>query len=106
MKTIWLVLQHSDSDIMAYFYSDLKRYSDRGLVDKAGMATLEDQLLMFHGYKQIYGTQVRVSGLYDLEDPTNVNKRRATVGLGPIEEFLAKWRLNFADELKRMETEG
>lgn len=102
LSTIWLVLQHSDSDIMAYFYTDLKRLSKAGKIEKSKIAAMEDQLLMFHGHKQVYGTQITVKGLYDMEDPANVNKRRATVGLGPIEEYIARWQLNFEDELKRM----
>lgn len=102
LSTIWLVLQHSNSDVMAYFYSDLKRLSQKGMIDKGSIAAMEDQLLMFHGYKQVYGTQINIEGLYNMEDPTNVNKRRTAVGLGPIEEYIAKWGMSFEEEMTKM----
>lgn len=102
LSTIWLVLQHSDSDIMAYYFSDLKRLSEEGKIRKSSMALMEDRLLMYHGYKQIYGSQITGGGLYDLEDPANVNERRAAIGLGTIEEYIANWELNFDEELERM----
>lgn len=102
LETIWLVFQHSDSDIMAYFYSDLKSFSDQGLLRKSSFALTEDRLLMYHGYKQIYGSQITNGGLYDLQDPSTVNERRAEMGLGTIEDYIDHWGLNFSEEKERM----
>ena len=61
---------------------------------------------MYHGYKQIYGSQITNDGLYDLEDPNNVNARRATMGLGSIEEYIDYWGLDFNQEKERMANSG
>jgi hypothetical protein len=48
--------------------------------------------------KQIYGSQLSGdgSGTYQidpLEDPRNVDKRRAAVGLGPLADYLKRWNI-------------
>jgi hypothetical protein len=49
------------------------------------------------GEKQIYGTQPTRDAdgnpiLPPLEDPDTVDERRASIGLGPLEEYLAFYR--------------
>ena len=61
---------------------------------------MEDIILMNAGKPQIYGTQVSsISGspwvLYELAKPEFVNKRREKVGLGPIEDYLKKFGIDF-----------
>lgn len=105
LETIWLVFQHSSSGIMAYYYPKLKEYSEKGLVRLSSMALMEDRLLMSNGYKQIYGSQIRDGRLYALEDSENVNKRRAKMDLGPIEEYVTHFDLDFETELANMKNE-
>lgn len=58
------------------------------------LALLEDRVALEHGYRQIYGSQVyndpgtRKSYLAPLEDPDNVDTRRAKIGLQPLSEYL------------------
>jgi hypothetical protein len=57
------------------------------------LALLEDRVLMKQGKGQLYGSQIvdDENGnptLYTVEDPANIGKRRAAVGLPPISEFL------------------
>ncbi len=103
LNTIWLVFQHSPSDIMAYYYPELKAYSEAGTLPKSSIALMEDRLLMNNGYKQIYGSQIQNGSLADLEDPELVNERRATMDLGPIEDYITNWGLDFEAEKKRMQ---
>lgn len=100
--TIWLVFQHAPSEIMTYYYPQLKLYSMEGKIRRSTLALMEDRLLMNNGYKQIYGSQIRDGHLYDLEDPDSVNKWRAEVGLGPIEEYISRWDLSFEEEKERL----
>ncbi len=72
--------------------------------DLGSYAKLVDKLLWLKGKKQIYGTQIASEGkiingkyvvekekyLWPVEDPENLNKRRAELSLEPIEEYLKK----------------
>jgi hypothetical protein len=62
------------------------------------LALLEDRIAVRNGKKQIYGSQLSGdgSGTYQidpLEDPRNVDKRRAAVGLGPLADYLKRWNI-------------
>ena len=63
------------------------------------LALLEDRILMRTGKKQKYGSQVTcpngVCDVYPIEDPDNVNKRRASVGLEPIEDYLMRFGIEY-----------
>jgi hypothetical protein len=51
------------------------------------------------GKRQIYGSQVSLgpqgSYVLPLEDPDNVDKRRAAVGLPPIAEYLKHYQIQW-----------
>ncbi len=102
LSTIWLVFQHSDQNIMAYYYPELKRFSEQGALSKSSIALMEDRLLMNNGYKQIYGSQISNGQLHDLENLDQVNERRATMDLGAIEDYISNWDLDFETEKQRM----
>jgi len=106
LSTIWLVFQHSPKELMGNYYPELKKLSLQGKLKLGSMALMEDRLLMGYGYNQIYGSQISNGILYDLDDPHNVNQRRASMDLGPIEEYISRWDLNFTEEVKRMQIEG
>ena len=65
------------------------------------LALLEDRVALAQGKKQIYGSQIDQdpkSGKYSvapIEDEPNVNKRRAAVGLGPLEEYVRHWDIEY-----------
>lgn len=102
MTTVFLVLQHSSSSLMAYYYPQIKRAVEQGDIRKSSFALMQDRLLMWNGYKQIYGSQISSGSLYDLEDPETVNERRTDMDLGPIEDYVAHFGLNFDEEVARM----
>jgi hypothetical protein len=65
------------------------------------LALLEDRILTNQGKEQIYGSQVRTNDagkyeFYPIMDETNVNKRRASVGLQPLEEYAKYFDINYA----------
>jgi len=105
MKTTWLILQHSPPEIVSYYYQDLMIFSERGNLSRASIAMTQDKMLTRHGYKQLYGTQLFSGQLYKLEDPEGVNERRKAMGMGPIEDFLKIWNLDFEAEKKRLQKE-
>lgn len=55
---------------------------------------MTDRLLMHFGYPQVYGSQILNGELYTIENPDSVDIRRASVGLGPLEEYLKNFDLN------------
>jgi hypothetical protein len=104
-QTIWLILQHAPMGVAAYYYPESKALAEKGYLSKTSFAMLQDLMLMAHGYKQLYGTQIVSGELYKLVDPDKVNERRKEVGMGPIEDFLGIWGLDFDTEKKRMKKE-
>jgi hypothetical protein len=65
------------------------------------LAMLEDRVAIGHHQMQTYGTQITSDPAGDflapLKDPDHVDKRRASVGLGSISEYLQgfglKWNI-------------
>ena len=65
----------------------------RGDASRRDPAYLMDRVLMYRGEPQIYGTQYRtqdgVPKLWPVQDPENLDDRRAALGLGPQSEYEA-----------------
>ncbi|MEQ9404854.1 MAG: hypothetical protein RIM99_14780 [Cyclobacteriaceae bacterium] len=102
LETIWLIFQHSPSELMAYYYPQLKQFSEEGKLSKGSIALMEDRLLMNNGHKQIYGSQISNGILYDLEDPDSVNLRREKMHLEPIQDYISRFGLDWEKEKTRM----
>jgi hypothetical protein len=94
-NNFWLMVQHSDKDIdfQSRVLEKLKTEVDNNNADGSNYGLLTDRVKINKGEKQIYGTQVtyNVQGQAypkPLVDSVNVNKRRAEVGLDPLEQYL------------------
>lgn len=89
-KALWLVLQHASLGIQQKYFEVMKMAVQKGKASKTDLAYLEDRILMRQNKKQLYGTQYKLDEatgemkLWDIEDPDNLNKRRESVGLGPM----------------------
>ncbi len=90
----WLLVQHADQDVA--FQSEvlpmLEAAVARGEGSAKDLAYLTDRVLVNTGKPQRYATQLEeVNGRMvpkALEDPEQVNARRAAVGLGTLEEYI------------------
>ena len=89
----WLLVQHSpDLEFQKEYLALLKE--NKNDVKPANIAYLEDRILMYQNKPQIFGTQFRPNKdtgkmePYTIEDPTNVNKRRADYGMETLEEHI------------------
>jgi len=87
-KAAFLVLQHADHDYQTKYLPLVKESVDAGDARGADLALLEDRVLMREGKQQRYGTQVQRDDrgrwiFYLIEDGSNVDKRRQSVGLSP-----------------------
>lgn len=89
----WLILQHADLEVQQRHLPALRAALEAGQADAARAAMLEDRVRMGEGRPQLYGSQlVGRSGepmaLYPVEDPAELDSRRAAVGLPSIDEYL------------------
>lgn len=103
-SAIFLVIQHADLETQEEFLPMLREAVERGDAMASDLALMEDRIALRQGKKQIYGSQIglnRETGEYylsPLQDPDNVNKRRAKVGLEPLEDYLSNWDLTWDAE--------
>ena len=98
INSIWFVIQHSESEFMAFYYLDFLKLVEKDLLKESTMAKMKDRMLMNNGYPQIYGTQIVGKNVYKLRDPKNINQLRAEVGLGTIEENTRKFGFEFNND--------
>lgn len=106
--TLFLVIQHADLETQEQYLPMMREAVKKGRAAAANLALLEDRVALRKGGKQIYGSQIgtnQTTGEYyllPLTDPDNVDKRRAEVGLGPLQEYLSRWKLTWnAEEYKK-----
>ena len=92
-STIFLVIQHADSLTQVQYVPKMREAVKKGKAQSQNLALLEDRILMNQGKPQIYGSQVRLNEktgkneFFPILDEPNVNKRRASVGLQPLEDY-------------------
>ena len=100
---VWLIIQHTPLETQELYLSFLQASVKNGESSVHDMAYLEDRILSYKNLPQKFGTQIDINSetgeytLYDLEDPENVNKRRAEVGLGPIEKYLKLFNIEWGN---------
>jgi hypothetical protein len=91
-STLWAVIQHSSIENQLKYLPLMREAVNRGNARTTQLALLEDRILTNQGKEQIYGTQVRTDSLgktefFPIKDERNVNKRRFSVGLGPLQWY-------------------
>jgi hypothetical protein len=99
--TLFLVIQHSPYAIQKKYLPMMRAAVASKQASSYNLALLEDRVALAEGKKQIYGSQVRLEqqggkgSILPLEDPDNVDKRRAEVGLGPLAEYLKEYGIEW-----------
>ena len=97
----FLVIQHADYEYQKKYFPLMNEAMKKGEIEPRHLALLEDRILMREGKKQIYGSQLKrdeATGKYELwpiEDEENLDKRRASVGLEPIAEYLKNFGITY-----------
>ncbi len=104
---LFLVIQHSNTAAQKKYLPMLRDAVKQKKADATNLALLEDRVALSEGKKQIYGSQISGdnTGQYwvrPLQDPENVDKRRAKVGLPPMAEYVSHWKIKWdATEYKK-----
>lgn len=100
-KTLFLVIQHADLQTQQKYLPMMQDAVKKGNASGANLALLEDRVALRQGKKQIYGSQIgkdKETNKYYvsiLEDPDNVDKRRAEIGLQPMADYVSKWQIKW-----------
>jgi len=108
-ETLYLVIQHSDLKYQQKYLPMMRDAVKKGNASPGNLAYLEDRVALREGKKQIYGSQVsnhpitKKPFVSPLEDPDNVDKRRATVGLGTLSDYLKYWNVTWDVEAYKKE---
>lgn len=84
-ETFFIVQHSSDFELQKKALFLLKQLAgnDRNILIQ--IAYLEDRVLLKLGRMQLYGTQYKKGKLFPVEDPDNLNRRRAQIGLAPVQ---------------------
>ena len=95
INIIWLVIQHSKAEYRKRYIKYFVDANEDGAIDAGSIALMQDRMAMDDGKPQIYGSQLLGDNLYNLRDASTVDQRRASVGLGPLKEYLSRFGLTF-----------
>lgn len=98
---VWLVIQHAPLELQEKYLPLMKASVEKGESQGNQLALLEDRIEMYQGRPQVYGSQITKDmetnewKLHELIDPEYVDQRRASVGLGPLSEYVKRWNIEF-----------
>ena len=98
-SAVFLVIQHADSATQDKYLPVMREAVKNNKAEPSALALLEDRVALKHGKKQIYGSQITGDAngnfLAPLEDPDNVDKRRAEMGLQPLAQYLQGFQMTW-----------
>jgi len=106
-EAIFLVIQHASLETQMKYYPIMENAVKLGNARKCDLAMLEDRILVKQGKEQIYGTQIIYNEdrkQYELEplaNPETVEDRRKSVGLPPMNEYLALYGLSWENGITK-----
>ncbi|MDQ1771610.1 hypothetical protein GQR60_19605 [Labilibaculum sp. A4] len=87
-----LIINHSSYEVRKKYFPTLEEAFKKGEAQPLRYAKMRDRLLVEEGKEQIYGTQLKFEENtrvpQPIEDPQNVDKRRAEIGLEPLSVYL------------------
>lgn len=94
--TLFMVIQHSDLKTQLKYLPLMREAVAKGNARGESLALLEDRVQIYQGKRQIYGSQIGYDPnkgtffVFPLEDPDQVDARRAKVGLGTLAEYTSE----------------
>lgn len=108
-QALFLVIQHANLEYQQKYLPMMREAVKKGNAKASSLALLEDRVALRQGGKQIYGSQIsnhpitKKPFVSPLEDPDNVDKRRASVGLGTLSDYLKYWNATWDVEAYKKE---
>jgi len=100
-STLFLIIQHADQQTQETYLPMMRDAVKKGNAAGSALALLEDRVALGQQKRQIYGSQIGRNSqtkqyyVLPLEDPDNVDKRRADVGLEPLAEYVSRWQIKW-----------
>lgn len=100
-NTPFWIIQHAGIDTQVKYLPLVRRAVSDGKVSGENLALLEDRVLLGTGKRQLYGTQIGGNIVTNefyvmpLNDPDNVDKRRASIGLEPLSQYITDWNITW-----------
>lgn len=100
-STLFLVIQHSDQATQEKYLPMMREAVKNGKAQASSLALLEDRVALGQGKRQVYGSQIGRDAetkkyfVLPLEDPENVDKKRAEVGLEPLADYVGYWEIKW-----------
>ena len=100
-NALFLVIQHSDITTQEKYLPMMRDAVKNGKANGSSLALLEDRVALRQGKKQIYGSQIgrdtetQIHYVLPLDDPDNVDKSRAEVGLEPLANSVLHWQIKW-----------
>ncbi len=104
-QTLFLVIQHADIETQKEYLPMMRDAVEKGHASPSTLALLEDRVALREGRRQIYGSQISRNAetgehyVLPLDDPKNVDARRAGVGLGPLADYVSRWDIEWDPEV-------
>jgi hypothetical protein len=101
VQAAWLLVQHADSDpaFQLHVLEELQARPDHGGVGAQDFTLLTDRVLVAQHKPQRYGTQFKMKDGElqpdSIEDPVNVDRRRAAAGLPPLADYACLLRSSY-----------
>jgi len=111
-RTICNVLQHADQETREFYLPMMRQAVLDKKLEARYLVRAEDRIATDKGELQIYGGQMKYYpetksfNVWPVQDPVNIDKRRAAIGLGPIKEFLKArfdFEWNLEEQIRRTE---
>jgi Tfp pilus assembly protein PilF len=99
--TAWLVIQHAGLKYQEQYLPLIKAAAEKNQLPMSDVALLIDRIEMGNNRPQVYGSQINCDlnnkcTVYKILDEANVNKRRASAGLIPLQDYLSYWGIIWA----------
>ncbi len=98
---LFLGIQHANLAVQEKYLPMMREAVKNGRAAGSQLALLEDRVALRQGKKQHYGSQIgrdESTGIFyvcPLEDPDNVDQRRAEVGLKPLADYVMRWDIKW-----------
>jgi hypothetical protein len=96
-SALFAVIQHSPPEILEKYLPMMREAAKKGDARVDHLALVEDRHNVHQNRKQVYGSQfgndleTDEGYVWPIEDPENVDKRRAEVGLNTMQEYLSQF---------------